>query len=55
MGKLGREIGEAAIQTHGGVGMTDELNVSHYHKRILAFDASLGGYQYHLRRVGQMA
>lgn len=55
MGKLGREIGEAAIQTHGGVGMTDELNVSHYHKRILAFDAALGGYQYHLRKVGQMA
>ena len=55
IGKLGREIGEAAIQTHGGVGMTDELNVSHYHKRILALDAALGGYQYHLRRVGQMA
>lgn len=54
MGKLGREIGEAAIQTHGGVGMTDELSVSHYHKRILAFDASFGGYQYHLRLVGQM-
>lgn len=55
MGKLGREIGESAIQTHGGVGMTDELNVSHFYKRILAFDASLGGYQYHLRRVGEMA
>ncbi|UAB77806.1 acyl-CoA dehydrogenase family protein [Erythrobacter sp. SCSIO 43205] len=55
MGKLGREIGEAAIQTHGGVGMTDELSVSHYHKRILALDTAFGGYQYHLRRVGQMA
>lgn len=55
MGKLGREIGEAAIQTHGGVGMTDELNVSHFYKRILAFDASLGGYQYQLRKVGQLA
>ncbi|MEM1052126.1 MAG: acyl-CoA dehydrogenase [Pseudomonadota bacterium] len=55
MGKLGREIGEAAIQTHGGVGMTDELNISHFHKRILAFDASLGSSAYHLRKVGQMA
>jgi alkylation response protein AidB-like acyl-CoA dehydrogenase len=55
MGKLGREIGEAAIQTHGGVGMTDELNVSHYHKRILAFDAGLGNSAYHLRKVGQIA
>lgn len=55
MGKLGREIGEAAIQTHGGVGMTDELSVSHYHKRILAFDAQLGSHAYHLRKVGQIA
>ncbi|MEM6474654.1 MAG: acyl-CoA dehydrogenase [Pseudomonadota bacterium] len=53
IGKLGREIGEAAIQTHGGVGMTDELNVSHYHKRLLAYDAQLGDHTYHLRVVGR--
>jgi alkylation response protein AidB-like acyl-CoA dehydrogenase len=51
-GKLGRAIGEAAIQIHGGVGMTDELSVSHYHKRILTFDAQLGESAYHLRRIG---
>lgn len=53
IGKFGREIGEAAIQTHGGVGMTDELNVSHYHKRLLAYDAQLGDHTYHLRVVGR--
>ena len=53
LGKLGREIGEAAIQTHGGVGMTDELNVSHYHKRLLAYDAQLGDHTYHLRKIGR--
>jgi len=52
IGKLGREVGEAAIQTHGGVGMTDELNVSHYHKRLLALDAMFGGHEYHLRMLG---
>lgn len=51
-GKLGRAIGEAAIQTHGGVGTTDELNVSHYHKRLLACDAMLGDHGYHFRKVG---
>ena len=45
-------IGEAAIQTHGGVGMTDELSVSHYHKRLIAYDAQLGDHRYHLRTVG---
>jgi len=53
-GKLGREIGEAAIQTHGGVGMTDELSVSHFHKRILANDALLGSSEYYLRKVGNL-
>jgi alkylation response protein AidB-like acyl-CoA dehydrogenase len=53
IGKLGKAVGEAAIQTHGGVGMTDELSVSHYHKRLLACDAQFGDHSYHLRRVGQ--
>ncbi|MFK7841662.1 MAG: acyl-CoA dehydrogenase family protein [Sphingorhabdus sp.] len=52
-GKLGRAIGEASIQTHGGVGMTDELSVSHYHKRLLAYDAQFGDHFYHLRTLGQ--
>jgi alkylation response protein AidB-like acyl-CoA dehydrogenase len=51
-GKLGRFIGEAAIQTHGGVGMTDELSVSHYHKRLLACDAMFGDHGYHFRTIG---
>lgn len=51
-GKLGRIMGEAAIQTHGGVGMTDELSVSHYHKRLLALDARFGSHDFHLRSLG---
>ena len=53
-GKLGLLVGESAIQTHGGVGMTDELAISHLHKRILANDALLGSSEYHLRRVGSL-
>lgn len=52
LGKLGRAIGEAAIQTHGGLGLTDELAVGHYHKRLIAFDTALGDHHYHLRRLG---
>ena len=52
-GKLGQAVGESAIQIHGGVGMTDELSVSHYHKRLLALDAQFGGHAYHLRKVGK--
>lgn len=52
VGRLGRMIGEAAVQTHGGVGMTDELSVGHYLKRLLAIDAMFGSGEYHLRKIG---
>jgi len=52
-GKLGRAIGEAAIQTHGGVGTTDELSVSHYHKRLIACDTMFGDHAYHFRKIGE--
>lgn len=53
VGKLGKAVGEAAIQTHGGVGMTDDLSVSHYHKCLLACDAQMGDHGYHFRVIGQ--
>ena len=52
VGRLGRIIGESAVQIHGGVGMADELAVGHYLKRLLAIDAMFGSSEYHLRRVG---
>lgn len=53
LGKMGLAIGESAIQIHGGLGLTDELNIGHYHKRLLAFDAQFGDHSYHLRKLGQ--
>lgn len=52
VGKLGHFIGETAIQIHGGVGMTDELSVGHYHKRLLTIDALFGNSEYHFRVLG---
>lgn len=52
IGKLGRAIGESAVQIHGGAGMTDEVAVGHYLKRVLTIDALFGPSEYHLRRVG---
>lgn len=52
VGKLGHFIGESAIQIHGGVGMTDELSVGHYHKRLLTIDALFGNSAYHFRVLG---
>lgn len=51
-GRLGRYLAEAAVQTHGGVGMTDELAVGHLLKRIIANDALFGDAELHLRLLG---
>jgi alkylation response protein AidB-like acyl-CoA dehydrogenase len=50
MGQAARYIGQQAVQLHGGMGMTDELNVSHYFKRLLAFELRCGTSEQHLER-----
>ena len=48
MGQAARYIGQNAVQLHGGMGMTDELDVSHYFKRLLAFELRCGTTDQHL-------
>lgn len=55
IGKASRKVGQEAIQLHGGMGMTDELNVGYYFKRVTAFDALFGNVDYHLERYTQVA
>jgi pimeloyl-CoA dehydrogenase small subunit len=50
IGRTGRFIGQQAIQLHGGMGMTDELNVGHYFKRLTAIDTTFGDSDHHLSR-----
>jgi alkylation response protein AidB-like acyl-CoA dehydrogenase len=51
MGQAARFIGQQAVQLHGGMGMTDELNVSHYFKRLLAFELRCGTTDEHLEKL----
>jgi len=50
IGKVGTKIGENAVQLHGGMGMTEELRIGHYFKRLLVIDAQLGNSDYHLEK-----
>ena len=50
VGQAGRKVGQEAIQLHGGMGMTDELDVGYYFKRLTAIDALFGNADYHLDR-----
>jgi pimeloyl-CoA dehydrogenase small subunit len=48
IGRSGRLVGQAAIQIHGGIGMTMEAKVGHYFKRVTTIDAQFGDADYHL-------
>ena len=50
IGQGGRFIGQEAVQIHGGMGMTDELAVGHYFKRLTMIDAELGNVDHHMKR-----
>jgi alkylation response protein AidB-like acyl-CoA dehydrogenase len=50
IGRSGRLVGQAAIQNHGGMGMTDELPISHFFKRLTMIELTLGNTDYHLDR-----
>ena len=54
VGKNGRLIGQRAIQLHGGMGMTEEMAVSHYFKRLTMIDVMFGDEAYHLKRYAML-
>jgi alkylation response protein AidB-like acyl-CoA dehydrogenase len=53
IGEAARFVGEQAIQLHGGMGMSDELDVGHYFKRIAAINVQFGDPTYHLLRYAR--
>jgi alkylation response protein AidB-like acyl-CoA dehydrogenase len=54
IGYAGRFIADQAVQLHGGMGMTDELNVGHYFKRISSINIQFGDPAFHVLRYAQL-
>jgi alkylation response protein AidB-like acyl-CoA dehydrogenase len=50
IGKCARFVAEQAVQLHGAMGVTEELDIGAYFKRLLAFDTLFGGSAHHYRR-----
>ncbi|MBI5897852.1 MAG: acyl-CoA dehydrogenase family protein [Rhodocyclales bacterium] len=50
IGQACRFIAQNAVQLHGGMGMTDELILSHWFKRLTAIEMSFGDTDFHLQR-----
>ena len=48
VGQSGRFVTQAAVQLHGGIGMTEEYAVGHYFRRVMVFEHMWGDSAYHL-------
>lgn len=56
--KVGRSlkfVGQNAIQTHGGIGITMELAIGHYFKRGTMIEGQFGSIDHHLERFEALA
>jgi alkylation response protein AidB-like acyl-CoA dehydrogenase len=49
IGKSSRFVGQNAVQLHGGMGMTEDLAIAHYFKRLMMIDATFGHTDIHLQ------
>ena len=47
-------VGQKAVQIHGGMGMTEELDIGHYFRRLTMLSSLFGDRDYHVRRFGSM-
>ena len=50
IGQAGRFIGQAAVQIHGGMGVTDETAIGSYFKRLSIIENEFGSIDHHMRR-----
>ncbi len=51
VGTVGRRVGQEAVQLHGGMGVSWELDIAHYFKRLTAIDQMFGNADWHLDRL----
>ena len=54
VGRAGRKIGGEGIQMHGGMGMTEELSVGAYVKRLMIANTLFGDADHHQQRFSAM-
>jgi alkylation response protein AidB-like acyl-CoA dehydrogenase len=45
-----RQVAAEAVQMHGGIGITDELDVSHYYRRLMVIGTLFGNRDCHIER-----
>lgn len=55
VGQAARDVGQEAVQLHGGMGVTNELPAAHMFKRLTMINTTLGDVDHHLARFASLA
>ena len=51
VGTVGRKVGQEAVQIYGGMGVSWDVDIAHYFKRLTTIDQILGNADWHLDRL----
>jgi alkylation response protein AidB-like acyl-CoA dehydrogenase len=54
VGRAAQFVGQQAVQLHGGMGMTEELAIGHYFKRLTALQFEFGSTDHHVTRYARL-
>jgi|TARA_B100002003_G_scaffold251787_1_gene297561 alkylation response protein AidB-like acyl-CoA dehydrogenase len=54
IGRAIRKVGQEAVQIHGAVGVTDELDIGHLFKRVTAINVTFGNPDFHTARYSAL-
>jgi len=54
IGLGGRKLGQEAIQLHGGMGVTEEMEIGQYFKRLTMLDTFLGNSDFYLNQFNNL-
>lgn len=54
VGRAAQFVGQQAVQLHGGMGMTEELAIGHYFKRLTALQFEFGSTDHHVTRYAEL-
>ena len=51
IGKSGKLSAKEAVQLHGGMGVSEEMMIGHYLKKMISIDALFGNADFHLKKI----
>ena len=54
IGRAGRYVGYQAVQLHGGMGVSEELDIGHHYIQLTMLDRLFGDRDFHLRRYADL-